>query len=247
MTSGLEGRTAIVCGASSGLGLATAEHLRRAGADVVAVARRAETLEPAAERIGASPLVADLAEDGAADRVVEHAVRLFGGLDVLVWNTGGPAPGPALKVDEHAADAAFRAMVLPLLRLVGAAVPHLRRSPAGRIVAITASTVKEPTSQVAVSSLVRPGIAGYLKTLAGELAPDGVTVNCVAPGRIHTSRASLLYPDGVPASAIADIPMGRLGTPEEFAAVIGFLVSPAASYVTGTTIAVDGGLSRSIF
>jgi 3-oxoacyl-[acyl-carrier protein] reductase len=100
---------------------------------------------------------------------------------------------------------------------------------------------------VAASNLLRPGVAGYLKTLAGELAPDGITVNCVAPGRILTPRVHQFYPDGVSDSDTDDIPMGRFGTPEDFAAVVSFLASPAASYVTGTTIAVDGGLSRSIF
>ncbi|MFD8457159.1 SDR family oxidoreductase [Streptomyces antimycoticus] len=108
------------------------------------------------------------------------------------------------------------------------------------------TTVKEPSSLVALSNLIRPGVTGYLKTLAGELAPDAITVNCVAPGRILTSRARELYPDGVPTEATDDIPMGRLGTPDELAAVVCFLATPLASYVTGTTIAVDGGLTRSM-
>ncbi|MEV5721227.1 SDR family oxidoreductase [Amycolatopsis mediterranei] len=242
----LTGRTAIVCGASSGLGLAIAQRLSGAGANVVAVARRRETLEPEATRIGAVPLVADLAEEDAAGRVVEDTVNRFGGLDILVWNTGGPPPGTALQIDEHSAHEAFRTLLLPLVRMVGEAVPHLRRSRSGRIVAVTTSTVKEPTSLVALSNLIRPGVTGYLKTLAGELAPDGVTVNCVAPGRILTSRAHELYPDGVPPAATEDIPLGRFGTPDELAAVACFLATPLASYVTGTTIAVDGGLTRSM-
>ncbi|MEE4598474.1 SDR family oxidoreductase [Streptomyces sp. DSM 41524] len=242
----LKGRTAIVCGASSGLGLAIAESLSGEGANVVAVARRRERLESEATRIGAVPLVADLSEAGAAERVVEHTVSRFGGVDILVWNTGGPRPGSALEIDEHAAHDAFRTLLLPLVRMVGAAVPHLRRSPYGRIVAVTTTTVKEPTSLVALSNLIRPGLTGYLKTLANELAPDGIAVNCVAPGRILTSRVHELYPDGVPADATDDIPMGRFGTPDELATVVCFLATPLASYVTGTTIAVDGGLTRSM-
>jgi len=247
MTAALEPRTAIVCGASSGLGLATAERLRGEGVDVVAVARNEAALHSESARIGATPVVADLSERGAAERVVDEAVGRFGGVDVLVWNTGGPRPGGALQIDAPAAEDAFRSLLLPLVRMIGVAVPHLRRSRHGRIVAVTTTTAKEPTSQVAVSNLVRPGVAGYLKSLAAELAPDSVTVNCVAPGRILTPRVHQLYPDGIPETAIADIPMGRLGTADELAAVVCFLASPAASYVTGTTIAVDGGLTRSIF
>jgi 3-oxoacyl-[acyl-carrier protein] reductase len=242
----LEGRTAIVCGASSGLGLAVATRLAGEGANVVAVARRRETLEPAAARIGAFPVVADLSDDNAAADVVSRTVERFGGLDILVWNTGGPRPGPALALDAESAQEAFSSLLLPLVRLTNAAVAHLRRSENGRIVALTTTTVKEPSSQVALSNVVRPGVTGYLKTLAGELAPDGVTVNCVAPGRILTSRAKELYPDGVPAAATDDIPMGRLGNPDELAAVACFLASPLASYVTGTTVPVDGGLTRSM-
>ncbi|GDY56766.1 hypothetical protein SVIO_073890 [Streptomyces violaceusniger] len=163
-----------------------------------------------------------------------------------MWNTGGPRPGSALEIDEHAAHDAFRTLLLPLVRMVGAAVPHLRRSPYGRIVAVTTTTVKEPTSLVALSNLIRPGVTGYLKTLANELAPDGIAVNCVAPGRILTSRVHELYPDGVPTDATDDIPMGRFGTPDELAAVVCFLAAPLASYATGTTIAVDGDLTRSM-
>ncbi|SFI99349.1 3-oxoacyl-[acyl-carrier protein] reductase [Amycolatopsis sacchari] len=242
----LEGRTAIVCGASSGLGLAVAERLAGEGANVVAVARRRHTLDAEAKRIDAYPVVADLAEEDSAAMVVEHTVDRFGGVDILVWNTGGPRPGPALRIDDHAARAAFDALVLPLVRMVGAVVPHLRRGESGRIVAVTTSTVKEPTSLVALSNLVRPGVTAYLKTLAGELAPEGITVNCVAPDRILTSRVHDLYPDGVPADATGDIPMGRFGTTEEFSAVACFLASPLASYVTGTTVTVDGGLTRSM-
>ncbi|MBB4683784.1 SDR family NAD(P)-dependent oxidoreductase [Amycolatopsis jiangsuensis] len=153
-------RIAIVCGASSGLGLATAERLRVGGVEVVAVARNAEALETEARRIGAVPVVADLAGNGAVERIVDYTAGRFGGIDIVVWKTGGPRPGSALQVTEHDAESAFRSILLPLVRLAGAAVPHLKASAAGRFVAITASTVKEPTSQVAVSSLVRPGVAG---------------------------------------------------------------------------------------
>jgi 3-oxoacyl-[acyl-carrier protein] reductase len=243
----LDGRTALVGGASSGLGLAIAEALRQEGANVVAVARGREALETAAARIGAVPVAADLSSPEGTHRAVEKAVERFGGLDVLVWNTGGPPPGSALDIDEQSAQAAVQSDLLSLVRIVRLAVPHLRRGDLGRIIAVTATSAREPVSLVALSSLIRPGLTGYLKTIAHELAADGITVNCVAPGRIATPRVQKIYPDGVPAAEIAAIPMRRFGTPAEFAAVVAFLASPVASYVTGTTVMVDGGMTRSLF
>lgn len=243
----LKGRTAIVGGASSGMGLGIAEALAAEGADVVMVARRRELLEEHAARIGAHAVPADMTGPDEPARVVGEAVERFGGLDIVLWNGGGPRPGPALGLTTRHVNEAAGLVLLPLVRLVEAAVPHLRRSASGRLLAITTNGVKEPTPGMAASNTVRAGIHGYLKTLATELAPDGITVNILAPGRIATPRRDEVFPDGVPPHLTDEIPMGRWGTVREFADVAAFLASPRASYVTGTTAYIDGGLTRSAF
>jgi 3-oxoacyl-[acyl-carrier protein] reductase len=242
----LSGRTAIVGGASTGLGLAIAQSLAREAANVVMTARRADLLRREADRIGAVAVPGDLsaAEDRA--RLVDATIDRFGGLDVLVWNTGGPAPSLAVDISPESAQDAFASLLLPLIGMIELAVPHLRASDQGRLIAITAAGVKEPTPNVALSNAIRPGVVGYLKTLSNELAADGVTVNCVAPGRILTSRFEQIYPDGPPAELTREIPARRLGQPRELAEVACFLASARASYVTGTTVTVDGGLTKAL-
>jgi 3-oxoacyl-[acyl-carrier protein] reductase len=150
-------------------------------------------------------------------------------------------------VTDDQLEAAFELLLLPAVRLVRLCLPHLERSESGRIIAITSATVKEPTPHLALSNALRPGLTGWLKTLARELGPTGVTVNCVAPGRIDTPRMTELYGEnGPPAEELAQIPLGRLGTPREFGDVVCFLASARAAYVTGTTVLVDGGLSRGL-
>ncbi|MGK3208516.1 SDR family oxidoreductase [Amycolatopsis sp. MEPSY49] len=241
----LKGKIALVSGSSSGLGLGIAEVLADEGADVVMTARRADVLAGHAARIGAHAVPADLSRPDEPARIVAETVRRFGGLDILLWNSGGPPPSSALDLTaEHVAEAA-EVVLLPLVRLVQAGVGHLRRSSAGRILAITTTGVREPTPGMAASNAVRPGIHGYLKTLADELGPDGITVNTLAPGRIATSRRDAVFPDGVPPGLAEEIPVRRWGTVREFADVAAFLASPRAAYVTGTTTYVDGGLTRS--
>jgi 3-oxoacyl-[acyl-carrier protein] reductase len=245
MDLGLKGKTAIVSGASSGMGLAVAEVLAAEGADVVMVARRAGVLAEHAARIGAHAIAADMSLPDEPARVVAEAVERFGGVDIVLWNGGGPRPSSALDLTAEDVVEAARLVLLPLIRLVQAGVPHLRRSSSGRILAVTTNGVREPTPHMAASNAVRPGIHGYLKALATELGPDGITVNTLAPGRIATPRRDAVYPDGVPQSLAEEIPLRRWGTVEEFADVAAFLASPRASYVTGTATYVDGGLTRS--
>ncbi|WP_284750316.1 SDR family oxidoreductase [Amycolatopsis sp. RTGN1] len=241
----LKGKTALVSGSSSGMGLGIAEVLASEGADVVMTARREDVLAGHAERIGAHAVPADLSLPDEPARVVAETVERFGGLDIVLWNSGGPPPSSALGLTPAHVVEAAEMVLLPLVRLVQAGVPHLRRSSSGRILAITTNGVREPTPRMAASNAVRPGIHGYLKTLATELGPDGITVNILAPGRIATPRRDEVYPDGVPPHLTEEIPLRRWGTVREFADVAAFLASPRASYLTGTTTYVDGGLTRS--
>ena len=248
MDLGLRGKTAIVCGASSGLGLGAAEALSEEGANVAMFARRREELERHADRLGALGVRGDVTNVADLERLVDRTLEAFGGLDILVWNSGGPPGGPAAAVTDDALESAFELLLLSAVRLVRLCLPHIERSDSGRIVAITSATVKEPTTNLSLSNAIRPGLTGWLKTLSREVGPKGVTVNCVAPGRIDTPRMVELYgDDGPPKEDLQRIALGRLGTSREFGDVVCFLASPRASYVTGVTVPVDGGLSHGLF
>jgi 3-oxoacyl-[acyl-carrier protein] reductase len=244
---GLSGRTALVCGASSGLGLASAEALAEEGANVVLFARRADQLEEHANRLGGVAVGGDVREDADLERAVTTALEQFGGLDVLVWNGGGPPPGSALDADPASLDSAYRLLLRSAVTLVRLALPHLERSDGGRILAVSSLAALEPTSHLALSNTFRPALIGWLKTLSREVGQKGITVNCVAPGRIATARLDHLYPDGPTAEHLEEIALRRWGTPREFGDVVCFLASERARYVTGQTIVVDGGLKRSLF
>jgi 3-oxoacyl-[acyl-carrier protein] reductase len=244
---GLSGRTALVCGASSGLGLASAEALAEEGANIVLFARRAEQLEEHAARLDGVAVVGDLKEDADLERAVTTAVDRFGGLDIVVWNGGGPPPGKAEEIDEESLERGFRLLLRPAVTLVKLALPHLEQSGAGRIVALTSLAAQEPSAHLALSNTFRPGLHGWLKTLSREVGPKGITVNCVAPGRIATPRLDELYPDGPTEAQLEEIALGRWGTPREFGDVVCFLASERARYVTGQTVVVDGGLKRFLF
>jgi 3-oxoacyl-[acyl-carrier protein] reductase len=247
MELGLRGRTAIVCGASSGLGLASAEALADEGANVAMFARRREQLDRDANRIGALAVRGDVTNAADLERLVSTTLEAFGGIDILVWNSGGPPATKASEITDEQLESAFELLLQPAVRLVRLALPHLRQSTAGRIVLITSATVKEPTPHLALSNALRPGLTGWAKTLARELGPDNITVNCVAPGRIDTPRMTELYgEDGPPAEELAQIPLGRMGSPREFGDVVCFVASDKASYITGTTVLVDGGISRGL-
>jgi 3-oxoacyl-[acyl-carrier protein] reductase len=173
-------------------------------------------------------------------------VKAFGRLDILVWNSGGPPPGPATAITPESVEEAVELLLAPLVRLVDLCLPHLVQSEGGRILVFTSTAVKEPTEHLALSNTIRPGVTGYAKSLARELGPEGVTVNCVAPGRIDTARLAQLYPDGPGEADLKAIPLGRWGTPQELGDVACFLASDRARYVTGTTVVVDGGLTRGL-
>jgi 3-oxoacyl-[acyl-carrier protein] reductase len=247
MDLGLKGRTAIVCGASSGIGLATAESLAAEGANVTMFARRRDLLEREAERIGALAVRGDVTNPRDLDTVVRRTLEAFGGIDILVWNSGGPPPGGVLGMSAEAVEEAVDSLLIPPIRLVELCLPHLVQSPAGRILVFTSIAVKEPADNLALTNAVRPGVTGWAKSLARELGPRRITVNCLAPGRIETARLAQLYPDGPSEADLKAIPLGRWGTPQEFGDVACFLASDRARYVTGTTVLVDGGLARGLF
>ena len=246
MDFGLSGRTALVLGASSGLGLASAEALAGEGANVALFARREEVEEHAA-RLGGLGIRGDVNDDADLEHAVAAAAQRFGGLDIVVWNGGGPPPGRARDADPESLDAAYRLLLRPAVTLVRLALPHLERSPGGRIIAVSSLAALEPTAHLALSNTFRPGLLGWLKTLSREVGPQGITVNCVAPGRIATPRLDQLYPGGPTPEQLAEIPLGRWGTPQEFGDVVCFLASERARYVTGQTLVVDGGLQRGLF
>jgi len=244
---GLKGRTAIVSGASAGLGLATAEALAAEGANVTMFARRRDVLEREADRIGELAVRGDVTNPRDLETVVRRTLEAFGGIDILVWNAGGPPPGPAIGMTAEALEEAVDLLFFPALRLVDLCLPHLVQSEGGRVLIFTSVAVKEPVAHIALSNAVRPGVTGWAMTLARELGPRGVTVNCIAPGQIETARLAQLYPDGPSDADLSSIPVGRWGTPQEFGDVACFLASDRARYVTGTTVVVDGGLSRGLF
>ena len=246
MDTGLAGRTAIVCGASAGIGLGCAEALAGEGANVVLFARRAEVVHHEAERLGGIGVAGDVREPADLERLVHRAVEHFGGVDVLVLNSGGPPRTRSFEFTDEQLEDAVDLLLLSSIRLVKLCLPHLEASGHGRVIAITSSAVKEPIDTLALSSAVRPGLVGWLKTASRELGLQGITVNSVAPGRIDTERIREVSPDGPTEDDLATIPLRRLGTAREVGDVVCFLASDRAAYVTGAAIGVDGGLPRSI-
>jgi 3-oxoacyl-[acyl-carrier protein] reductase len=255
MDTGLAARTAFVCGATSGLGLAIARALTAEGARVALVSRRAELAETLAKELpGSLAIGADLTDPVQRASAVDQAVAAFGAIDVLVLNGGGPAPSSAAALSAREAATASALLVEPNVDLVHSLLPAMRERGWGRIVAIGSTGIPQPIDNLTASNLGRSALAGYLKTLAAEVARDGVTVNMVLPGRIATPRTEALDAaaaeksgrtvEEIGSDSAARIPVGRYGRPEEFAAVVTFLASTAASYLTGEQIRCDGGLVR---
>ncbi len=262
MEYGLRGRAALVNAASKGIGRGIAEALAAEGVNLVISARDATELERTAGEIAAAhgvtvvPVAADVASAGAAPRLVDEAIARFGRLDILVNNGGGPPPGTFDAFDDAAWQSAFDLLLLNVVRMVRAALPHLRASGHGRIVTVESTSVKQPLPNLLLSNSLRAGVAGLSKTLADELAPDGITVNMVLPGRILTDRLrgfqrERAAREGVPVDDLVratagDVPLRRIGEPSDMGNAVAFLCSDAAAYITGVALPIDGGLIRGL-
>ena len=246
---GISGRVALVTGASKGIGRAVAKALTDEGAKVAISSRSRERIEATARDLGAMPLVHDSGDLDGVPSLVDAVESELGPIDILVANTGGPPLGPdPLGFTREQWEAAYRELVLAPIAMIERVVPAMRERGFGRILSIGSSAAREPIPGLVLSNAHRPGLMGALKTISREVARDGVTVNSILPGRIATDRMLQNYGsrEAAEGSAAAEVPAGRLGTVEEIGSVATFLCSEPASYVTGTWVLVDGGLTSAI-
>ena len=262
MDLGLTGKVAMVAAASQGLGYAIARALASEGAKVSIAARKQQTISAAAARIaeetGAEALasVADVASAEAIENWHQATLERFGGVDLLVTNSAGPPAGPATGFDDAAWQNAFELLVLSAVRTIRVVLPSMEARGGGSILMLTSSSVKNPIPNLGLSNVIRPAVSALAKTLADEFAPRKIRVNQLVPGRIATERLTYLDDANAKRAGVtleeqrkrsaAAIPMGRYGAPEEFARAAAFLLSDAASYITGATLQVDGGAIRTI-
>ncbi len=262
MNLGLENKRALVLAASSGLGFACAEALSNEGANLAICSREQSRADGAAKKIGETSgkkvfaFETNVANDASLKALFDNAIRALGGLDILICNAGGPPPGGFSALEEDKWDYAYQLTLQSVVRSVRYALPHLKQSGGGSILVIGSSSMKQPIPNLMLSNVFRPAIQGLCKTLSAELAADNIRVNCIAPGRVETERINQLDEasaqkqnlslEEVKKRSLATIPMGRIGQPEEFGKVAAFLCSEAASYMTGSTLYVDGGAVRAL-
>ena len=255
-------RIAAVAASSKGLGMAVARELLQEGARVAICSRDQARIEAAAQALrqetGGEVLsvVADLSTLQGCQHFIRATAQHFGGLDILVTNAGGPPSGPVETFDDAAWQAALELNLLSTVRMVSAALPHLKQSQQGRVIAITSISAKQPLNNLALSNATRAGVIGYIKSLANELGHTGITFNAVLPGWTRTARvqdlleslarARNITPEQVETGITTAIPAQRMATPAEFAAVVAFLASGRASYLNGVALQIDGGLSQSL-
>lgn len=263
MDLGLKGKVAFVAAASKGLGRAVAEEFAHEGASLILCARNAETLNRVAVQIAETsnvsvlPVVADVSNAEDIARAVQSGIEKFGRIDILVTNAGGPPAGQFEDLSSETWEAATRLTLNSVLELTRAVLPGMKERQWGRVLNITSITVKQPVDNLMLSNSMRAAVTGFARTLANEVATCGITVNNILPGYTRTERVEELADaaairEGISAKEAtakweAEIPMKRLGEPREFAALAAFLVSARASYITGQSIAVDGGWIRSLF
>lgn len=263
MDLGITGKIAFVAAASKGLGRAVAEELAAEGASLILCARNAETLNAVGEQISKNsgafvfPVVADVSKIEDVEKAVRAGIEKFGRIDILVTNAGGPPAGRFEDLSREMWEAATRLTFNSVLELTRAVLPGMKERQWGRILNITSITVKQPVDNLMLSNGLRAAVTGFARTLANEVATDGITVNNILPGYTRTERMEELARAASEREGIseaeasrkweAEIPMKRLGQPREFAALAAFLVSERASYITGTSIPVDGGWIRSLY
>lgn len=257
MNISLKGKTALVCGASQGLGKACAVELALLGANVIAVSRSDDKLAAVVKNLDVSQgqehqfLVVDLAEPNSAKTIVQNFIGQGNTVHILINNAGGPPAGPMIETDPGEIDKAFKTHVLSSHLLSQLLVPGMRKAGYGRIINIISTSVKQPINGLGISNLIRAAVANWAKTLANELGTPGITVNNVLPGFTNTDRLGYLFSkqaadrgitkEEIVEQSLQSIPLGRIGQPEEFAAAVAFLCSPAASYINGINMPVDGG------